>query len=76
MIKIEQLKEIVSIVKKARAWEDEALVVDILTEETIDKVFEVLPDLLALYDATQNTYHGVHDMKDCAICTALEAFAK
>jgi hypothetical protein len=76
MIKIENLREIISIVKKARAWEDEALVIDILTEETIDQVFAALPSLLDLYDATQNTYHGVHDIRACPICIALKAFEK
>jgi ASC-1-like (ASCH) protein len=76
MIKIENLREIISLVKKSRSWEDELLVVDILTDETIDQVFAALPSLLDLYDATQNTYHGVHDMNYCAICIALKAFEK
>lgn len=75
-MRIQQLKEIISIVKKARTWEDEALVIDILTDETIDTVFDAIPKLLDLYDATQSTYHGVHDMKDCAICKALKEFEK
>lgn len=76
MIKIQKLKEIIGVVKTARHWEGELLVVDILTEETIDRVFDALPKLLDLYDATQVTYHGVHDVKDCAICKALEGFEK
>jgi fumarate reductase subunit D len=76
MMKIEKLREIISTVEKARAWEDEALVVDILTEETIDEIFTVLPSLLKLYDATHNTYHGIHDMRECGICTALMEFEK
>lgn len=76
MIKIQKLKEIVSKVKKVRALDDESMVVDILTEETIEQVFNALTKLLDLYDATQVTYHGVHDMKDCAICKALKEFEK
>jgi hypothetical protein len=76
MIKIEELREIISTVKEAMASADETLVVNILTEETIDEIFTVLPSLLNLYDATKNTYHGVHDIRACPICIALKAFEK
>jgi hypothetical protein len=76
MIKIQNLREIIILVKKSRSWEDKRLVVDILTDDTIDEVFAALPALLDLYDATQNTYHGVHDIRACPICIALKAFEK
>lgn len=42
----------------------------------IIEALHVLPKLLDLVKATQNTYHGPHSPGDCAICIALKALEK
>lgn len=79
MTKIEKLSELCSIVKRGKSYEPEALVVDILTEEAIDEVFDSLPKLLAFvsaYDDWNKPAHGDLPSENLARCRVLESARK